>query len=1177
MKRKKVKHKIYLFFIILSITILSASATFVAIIHSNYGQQKIKSLATYFAQKNNIHLKIGSIKGTLPLQITLVDSEITLPSNQNLKVDTLSFHLSFFSLFRNELRFQDLEATGIYISSLPKNTPLKEKINFEIAEFSLPFALSFESLNLKNIHFNGLVFNTSGNLFLKKRLNRFSSHLTFNQENEPDFFFKLFVHGNKKTNLIKIKTEVSSTTKDLLTSWLTNEKATIYFEINSRGSWNNFEELLFRNKKNKNHLISGTCNGFINSDKFTKLNLNRLNLEFSFGLKTDLSGTIDNMTLENNFLKAFGKCILEENLSLAKVDFAFDTTSLSLFDPIVKIPLKGTIDGLITGSTRGISISFKGNNLQLSKYPISSLDGHIYTKKEDKDISGQISSNITVLGESVSLFCNYLYNLNGTINLKQISLTAPSFDLASNLQITKDNLLLGFTQVNFNNLNVFKEFFPNLDFNSNIGASLHLFAEDGKQTLKANMMVYDYHMNDLIGEKADFDILAKDIFNTPKISLEINSSNLRFYQIKIESLNFKTLDIKGENHYELLALGKWRSPLEIRSQGSWKSEGKEISLTVESLQGVFINQNYHLQSPVTAAFGKDHFHLKNFEIKMSSGSLIANILLSKELSDLKIVTDHFPIDFLSFNPPEVSVFGFASTEIYIKQKGKEIEGNFNISLDGLHIAAIADAQPLSARGFFAGSIENSLIKGKGKIESLEKNSFLEFNGELPTEIVLMPPSLKILPDNKLNAEMSILGKIEDLLDFVNIGNQRIEGEIDCFLSLSNTFSNPQLSGSCSVKKGFYENYVTGTYFQDIDLNFTTKNHDLEIESFSARGLKKGNIAATGHIDLRRNENYRFDIDIKLDDINIFQTGLVTAAMKGDLKVTGDKKEAFAKGRVEITHAKLTIPDKIPVSMPEMDVTFINKELSQAKNIPKKAPYPINLDIVLFSSENIFIKGKGVDARLKGKVELKGTNTNMIPKGNLVLVKGNYLFAGKYFDLSESTIFFSGEKNALPKISIGAKTMVQGILIVASLQGPLNAPALSFSSSPSLSTSSILSLLIFGRDLSGISALQALQVATMVAALSEGGGILETTKRNLGIDRLAVVSKSGETAEDPDQIAIEVGKYITRGLLVSYKQGVDSGMSNASAEIDIGWGFIFQIETIREEEQTRATLKWSKNF
>jgi translocation and assembly module TamB len=265
-------------------------------------------------------------------------------------------------------------------------------------------------------------------------------------------------------------------------------------------------------------------------------------------------------------------------------------------------------------------------------------------------------------------------------------------------------------------------------------------------------------------------------------------------------------------------------------------------------------------------------------------------------------------------------------------------------------------------------------------------------------------------------------------------------------------------------------------------------------------------------------------------------------------------------------------------MPTLNVKFINKPEKKVEDIYKKVvPYPIHLNINIKSTDNIFAKGRGIDARLKGEVKLKGTYPEIQPIGQFKLVKGTFLFSGRYFDLTEGTIVSSKIPNALPIISVQAETIQKGILLIASLKGPLNAPILSFSSSPPLSLSSIISLLLFGDDLSGISALQALQVATTIASLSEGSGLLETAKKNLGIDRLAVVSKTGEDIDDPDQIAVEVGKYITRGFLVSFKQGTLENSSNVSVEIDIGKGFIVQLETIREEEQSKGTLKWSHNF
>jgi hypothetical protein len=1179
MKRKKIKHKIYLFFVIVAMALLVIASASVALIRSSFGQEKIKSFAIHFAEKNNVGLKIGSLKGNFPFQFTINETEISLPNNQTIKVDHLSFRVSFFALFFNELKFRNFEAQGVYFSPISKELPIEEKITFEIRGFTLPFTISFKSIELKDIHFNDLTFNASGRLSLKKELNYFSSDLLFTRKEAKDAYLKINAYGNKKFDLVGMQLKLSAESLALLKPWINSEeKGKISFTIRSKGSWESFEGFLFQNQREKKYLVNGTCYGSIFPKTFEKFNLDKINLGFSFKLFKDLSGSIENIFLENNFIGAFGKCILEEKLALGGLDLSFETKSLALFDSLAKIPLKGTFEGEIKGAASSASITFKSKNLKIDKYPVSSFNGNIFTQKEKERLSGQISSNAISLGESISFYSDYAYNFKGGMDLKHISLSAPSFDITSELQITPNYLLIGSTQANFNNLNLAKNFFPKWDFNAIIGASLHLYAEEEKQSLDSSIFFYDYHLSNLLGEKIALEIKAKNIFQEPKFSFYTKADNVRLDKLKIESLELTTSNLEKENSYILSLIGKWRNPLEVKSKGYWSRDNDKLNLNIQSIEGVFINQNYSLSAPIDISLAKDYFSLKNFEIKMASGSINGSVQLSKEEGEIKVVANHFPIDFLSFNPLEVSVFGFASAELSLSEKGKKTSGTINMNLDSLTIASIADQRPINARGYFSALIENSQIKGKGQLQSPEKESFLEIEGHLPTSLTLTPFSIKILKDKELGAQIALKGSIEEILDFINIGSQRVEGKIDCSLSISDTFSNPQIKGECKIDHGTYENYVTGTYLENISCNLISSNQQVEIKSFSATGQKKGELSATGTLDLREKENYPFALNVHLDNINIFQTALVTAAMKGDLKISGNKKEALAQGEIIVTDATLLIPEKIPSPMPAIDISFVNKPATKPYQIiEKKAPYPINLDILLKSSKDIFIKGKGVDANIQGEVTLKGKNTDMIPEGKLVLVKGNYLFAGKYFDLSESNIIFTGKPRALPQIYIGAKTLSQGVIITAALKGPLNAPLLSFSSSPPLPLSSIISLLLFNHDLSGISALQALQIATIVSALSEGGGDLETTKKNLGIDRLAVISKSGETAEDPDQIASQVGKYLSRGLLISYKQGVEDGMSNSSAEIDIGWGFILQIETIREEEETRGTLKWSHNF
>ena len=102
-------------------------------------------------------------------------------------------------------------------------------------------------------------------------------------------------------------------------------------------------------------------------------------------------------------------------------------------------------------------------------------------------------------------------------------------------------------------------------------------------------------------------------------------------------------------------------------------------------------------------------------------------------------------------------------------------------------------------------------------------------------------------------------------------------------------------------------------------------------------------------------------------------------------------------------------------------------------------------------------------------------------------------------------------------------------------------------------------------------MQAIQLAQVVVSLSGGKGpnILETIRKRLGVDRLNIVSTGSA-----DEITVQIGKYITRGVMVTLSQSQTS--SNIIVEVDLKKGFIFQAET-QEEEEGKFSLKWNKNY
>ena len=103
------------------------------------------------------------------------------------------------------------------------------------------------------------------------------------------------------------------------------------------------------------------------------------------------------------------------------------------------------------------------------------------------------------------------------------------------------------------------------------------------------------------------------------------------------------------------------------------------------------------------------------------------------------------------------------------------------------------------------------------------------------------------------------------------------------------------------------------------------------------------------------------------------------------------------------------------------------------------------------------------------------------------VQGNYDFAGRIFRLDRGVIRFQGESPPDPLLDIHAEAAVQGIDASVIVQGTGLKPEITFASSPPLPQDELLSRILFGTSITNLSAPEALQLASAVAALQIGQG------------------------------------------------------------------------------------------
>jgi len=411
------------------------------------------------------------------------------------------------------------------------------------------------------------------------------------------------------------------------------------------------------------------------------------------------------------------------------------------------------------------------------------------------------------------------------------------------------------------------------------------------------------------------------------------------------------------------------------------------------------------------------------------------------------------------------------------------------------------------------------------------------------------------------------GHVHQLFDFINIGSQRLGGFVSCHLFLSGTPTAPSLFGNIDVQGGFYTNYFVGISIKDAVMHGVAKGNTIVFDKITATDGEKGTSQSSAIFHLKPHLPY--ELNGTLDHFRILQFDWLTALCSGPMNITGTLDGALAKGDLTIDEADVKIPEQLPIDLPVLPVTFIHQpvELVQAST-SRESSFPFQYDLTIRGRDNIQLSGRGLKSELEGDLHIIGKNLTVSAEGVMKTKKGKFSFSGKDFIITQGEVIFSEAGSFL---NIAGNLDLPSLSVTVYLRGAFSSPQLTFQSNPPLPTSSILAHILFNKDISELSPTQALQLADTIVTLSGGTGpnVLETIRKNLGIDRLNI-SASQETGK----VSVQIGKYLTEGVMITLNQSTES--SQVIVEVELKGGFVLQAET-QEDDQAKFTFKWNKNY
>ena len=201
-----------------------------------------------------------------------------------------------------------------------------------------------------------------------------------------------------------------------------------------------------------------------------------------------------------------------------------------------------------------------------------------------------------------------------------------------------------------------------------------------------------------------------------------------------------------------------------------------------------------------------------------------------------------------------------------------------------------------------------------------------------------------------------------------------------------------------------------------------------------------------------------------------------------------------------------------------------------------AKVPLRLDLDLDLGPKLTVVGRGLEARLAGRVKVTTADDGtLLARGKVSAINGTYLAFGQRLALDHGDIYFDGpvENPGLDFLALRRNLPVEvGIAVT----GTAKAPRAQLRSNPPLSDGEKLSWLVLGHGLDSTSgrdnaALQSAAALLFQSTFATSGA--SNLSRQAGLDDISI---QGRAAGAEGQV-LSFGKRLSEGLYVAFDQGL----------------------------------------
>jgi translocation and assembly module TamB len=425
---------------------------------------------------------------------------------------------------------------------------------------------------------------------------------------------------------------------------------------------------------------------------------------------------------------------------------------------------------------------------------------------------------------------------------------------------------------------------------------------------------------------------------------------------------------------------------------------------------------------------------------------------------------------------------------------------------------------------------------------------------------------------RMVGQLRYAGPAQDFWGLTGLTALDIRGPVQVAADLTGTLGDPQISGRLRASGGRVEAPLLGAVATDVSLDARFSASRLELMRFAGKS-GSGTITGRGTIDLSWERAFPMDIRMQVTNAAILGRDDMTATGSGNVRVATDEYGGVVSGTLNLSRALYKVGRTAVADVPVLQVTEKNTRLLGRRMTQYVAPTRWLYNLVIKADNRLMVTGMGISSEWQADVRLRGGATAPELFGRVQLVRGDYDFAGKRFQLTRGDIRFMGGYPPDPILAVTAENTGNGFTALLNIDGTAQRPQIKFSSVPALPEDEVLSRVLFGARVTDLSAPEAIQLAGALTSLRGGGfNPIGAVSKGLGIDRLRILPADIVTGR---RTTVAAGQYIGRNVYVELATDAQ-GYTATSIEIGLTRS-LSVLSSVATLGGTAAGVRWKRDY